>query len=191
MQYFTGEVYFEHELPCGPSSLTHLHIRLDEARAEELLSRTIEAAKTLKAIRPRELRVISIDTAVQEKNVEHPTDSRGGGPVKARGADRRGRHQAPPKLCPHRPSAAPSGRALCPRPAVQEHAPGDQAPSGGGTEHRPLEGRPPHAPELAQRCPWRRHEPDPRGRLLQHPLLVAVVGGFSAPDAIRCPAIAG
>jgi len=49
---------------------------LDEAGAEELLAQTVEAAKTLKAIQPRELRVVSIDTTVQEKNVAHPTDSR-------------------------------------------------------------------------------------------------------------------
>jgi len=76
MQYFTGEVYFQHELPCDPSSLTRWRNRLDEAGAEELLAQTIEAAKTLKAIRPRELRVVSIDTTVQEKNIAHPTDSR-------------------------------------------------------------------------------------------------------------------
>ena len=74
--YFTGEVYFQHELPCDPSSLTRWRNRLDEAGAEELLAQTIEAAKTLKAIRPRELRVVSIDTTVQEKNIAHPTDSR-------------------------------------------------------------------------------------------------------------------
>jgi len=76
MQYFTGEVYFQHELPCDPSSLTRWRNRLDEAGAEELLAQTIEAAKTLKAIRPRELRVVSIDATVQEKNIAHPTDSR-------------------------------------------------------------------------------------------------------------------
>ena len=76
MQCFTGEVYFQHELPCDPSSLTRWRNRLDESGAEELLAQTIEAAKTLKAIRPRELRVVSIDTTVQEKNVAHPTDSR-------------------------------------------------------------------------------------------------------------------
>ncbi|KAF0284704.1 transposase [Spiribacter roseus] len=76
MQYFTGEVYFQHELPCDPSSLTRWRNRLDEPGAEELLAQTIEAAKTLKAIRPRELRVVSIDTTVQEKNIAYPTDSR-------------------------------------------------------------------------------------------------------------------
>ena len=50
MQYFTGEVYLQHELPCDPSSLTRWPNRLDEAGAEELLAQTIEAAKTLKAI---------------------------------------------------------------------------------------------------------------------------------------------
>ena len=37
MQRFTGEVYFQHELPCDPSSLTRWRNRLDEAGAEELL----------------------------------------------------------------------------------------------------------------------------------------------------------
>ena len=69
-------MYFQHELPCDPSSLTRWRNRLDEAGAEELLAQTIEAAKILRAIRPRELRVVDIDTTVQEKNVAHPTDSR-------------------------------------------------------------------------------------------------------------------
>ena len=47
--------------------------RLDEARAKGVARYTIEAAKTLKAIRPREQRVVLIDTTAQEKNVGYPT----------------------------------------------------------------------------------------------------------------------
>jgi len=76
MQYFTGEVYFQHELRCDPSSLTRWRNRLDEAGAEELLAQTTEAAKTLRGKHPRELTVVSIDTTVQEKNIAHPTGNR-------------------------------------------------------------------------------------------------------------------
>jgi IS5 family transposase len=101
MQYFTGEVYLQHELPCDPSSLTRWRNRLDEAGAEELLAQTIDAAKSLKAIRPRELQVVTIDTTVQEKNIAHPTDSRLLEVARAKLAEQasRGRHQTAPELC--------------------------------------------------------------------------------------------
>jgi len=44
--YFTGEVYFQTRLPCDPSSFTRWRNRLGEAGLEELLAKTIEAAKT-------------------------------------------------------------------------------------------------------------------------------------------------
>jgi len=75
-QYFTGEVYFQTRLPCDPSSFTRWRSRLGEAGLEELLSQTIEAAKTMRAVTPNELRRVIVDTTVQEKAIAHPTDSR-------------------------------------------------------------------------------------------------------------------
>lgn len=75
-QHFCGEVFFQTRLPCDPSSLTRYRNHLDEAGVEELLAQTISAAKDLKAIRPRHLERVIVDTTVQEKAVAHPTDSR-------------------------------------------------------------------------------------------------------------------
>ena len=43
---------------------------------EELLAQTIAAAWAMKAINARELSRVIVDTAVQEKAIAHPTDSR-------------------------------------------------------------------------------------------------------------------
>ena len=75
-QHFCGEVFFQTRLPCDPSSLTRYRKHLDEAGVEELLAQTISAAKDLKAIRPRHLERVIVDTTVQEKAIAHPTDSR-------------------------------------------------------------------------------------------------------------------
>jgi IS5 family transposase len=75
-QYFTGEVYFQTRLPCDPSSFTRWRQRLGEAGMEELLSQTIEAAKSMRAVTVKELSRVIIDSTVQEKAVAYPTDSR-------------------------------------------------------------------------------------------------------------------
>ena len=75
-QYFSGMKYFEHRLPCDPSSMTRWRKRIGEAGAEELLKETIEAGLKLKAVKRTQLKRINIDTTVQEKNVRFPTDSR-------------------------------------------------------------------------------------------------------------------
>jgi IS5 family transposase len=73
---FTGDVYFQTRLPCDPSSFTRWRNRLGEAGLEELLAQTIEAAKTMRAVTPNELRRVIVDTTVQEKAITHPTDRR-------------------------------------------------------------------------------------------------------------------
>lgn len=75
-QFFTGEVVFQTQLPCNPSSLTRWRQRLGEAGMEELLAQTIAAARSMKAVDARELSRVIVDTTVQEKAVAHPTDSR-------------------------------------------------------------------------------------------------------------------
>jgi IS5 family transposase len=75
-QYFCGEVFFQTQLPCDPSSLTRYRKRLGEAGVEELLSQTIEAAKRLKAVRRSDLKRVVVDSTIQEKDVAFPTDSR-------------------------------------------------------------------------------------------------------------------
>lgn len=75
-QFFTGEVFFQIQLPCDPSSLTRWRQRLGEAGMEELLAQTINAAKAMKAVDARELSRVIVDSTVQEKAIAHPTDSR-------------------------------------------------------------------------------------------------------------------
>ena len=75
-QYFCGETYFQHELPVNPSSLTRWRQRLGEAGMEALLSATVDAAIESKAVRPRDLKRVTVDTTVQEKAIAFPTDSK-------------------------------------------------------------------------------------------------------------------
>lgn len=75
-QYFSGEKFFQHELPIDPSSMTRWRQRVGEAGAEELLRETIQAGLRLKLIKPTQLARVNVDTTVQEKNVRFPTDAR-------------------------------------------------------------------------------------------------------------------
>ena len=75
-QYFCGEVYFQHELPLNPSSMTRWRKRLGESGVESLLSATIEAAVEAKAVKRRDLKRVTVDTTVQEKAIAFPTDSK-------------------------------------------------------------------------------------------------------------------
>jgi IS5 family transposase len=75
-QYFCGEPYFRHELPCDPSSLVRWRKRIGEEGVEWLLTETIEAAKRSGTIKAASLSTIVVDTTVQPKAIAHPTDSR-------------------------------------------------------------------------------------------------------------------
>ena len=75
-QYFCGEIYFQHELPVNPSSLTRWRQRLGDKGMEVLLSATIEAAIESKAVKARDLKRVTVDTTVQEKAIAFPTDSK-------------------------------------------------------------------------------------------------------------------
>lgn len=75
-QYFCGERYFQHEVPCDPSSLVRWRKRISEECVEWLLTETIEAAKRSGTIRKASLSTIVVDTTVQLKAIAHPTDSR-------------------------------------------------------------------------------------------------------------------
>ena len=75
-QYFSGQEYFEHRLPCDPTLLVKFRKLLGEEGVEELLARTIEVAVTLKLIAKKELSRITVDSTVQEKAIAYPTDSK-------------------------------------------------------------------------------------------------------------------
>ncbi len=75
-QVFTGETYLQTEPPIDPSSLTRWRRRLGEAGVEELLAKTIEAAKRAGVIKAASVKRVIVDTTVMEKAIAHPTDSR-------------------------------------------------------------------------------------------------------------------
>jgi len=75
-QWFCGCEYFQHELPCDPSSLTRWRKRLKPEGLETLLSATIQAGLDTGAVRPSSLERISVDTTVQPKAITHPTDAK-------------------------------------------------------------------------------------------------------------------
>lgn len=75
-QHFSGEQFFQHEMPIDPSSMTRWRKRLGEAGAEAMLKETIETGLRLKVITPAQIQRINVDTTVQTKAVRYPTDAR-------------------------------------------------------------------------------------------------------------------
>jgi IS5 family transposase len=75
-QFFSGQKYFEHRLPCDPSQIGRFRRVLGEAGVEQLLKTTIETAVRIQAIKKSEFERVIVDTTVQEKAIAHPTDSR-------------------------------------------------------------------------------------------------------------------
>ncbi len=69
MQYFSGEVEFQWEMPCEPSDLVHFRKRIGEEGVKKILKLSID----LHGKDAREEEVV-IDTTVQEKNITFPTD---------------------------------------------------------------------------------------------------------------------
>jgi len=64
-QHFSGEQFFQHEMPIDPSSMTRWRKRLGEAGAEAMLKETIETGLRLKVITPAQIQRINVDTTVQ------------------------------------------------------------------------------------------------------------------------------
>jgi transposase, IS5 family len=75
-QWFCGCEYFQHQLPCDPSSLTRWRKRLGPEGLEKLLAATIQAGLESGAVRPSSLERISVDTTVQPKAITYPTDAK-------------------------------------------------------------------------------------------------------------------
>lgn len=75
-QYFCGNTYFEHQLPCDPTSLVKWRQRVGADGFEKLLSETLRTAQRAKILPTKELQQVNVDTTVQEKAVAFPTDAR-------------------------------------------------------------------------------------------------------------------
>ena len=74
-QYFCGSEYYVSELPCDRSSLTYWRKRIGEGKMELLLKETIQTARRCGFLKKTEFQKVIVDTTVQEKNIEFPTDS--------------------------------------------------------------------------------------------------------------------
>ena len=75
-QHFCGETFFQHRLPLDPSSLTRWRKRIGEEGVEWLLTQTIAAGKRAGVVKGNDLKKVTVDTTVMEKNIAHPTDAR-------------------------------------------------------------------------------------------------------------------
>jgi IS5 family transposase len=75
-QFFSGMEYYEHRQPCDPTQIGRFRRDIGEEGLELLLKATIDTAVAIKAVKPKELERVIVDTTVQEKAIAHPVDSR-------------------------------------------------------------------------------------------------------------------
>ena len=75
-QFFCGEEFFQHRLPIDPSQMTRWRDRVGKEGMEKLLQATIHAGLTTKTISKRSFEKVIVDTTVQPKAVQFPTDAR-------------------------------------------------------------------------------------------------------------------
>ena len=75
-QFFSGMDYYEHRLPCDATQIGRFRRDLGEEGLEQLLKATIDTAVAIKAVQPKALERVIVDTTVQEKAIAHPVDSR-------------------------------------------------------------------------------------------------------------------
>jgi IS5 family transposase len=75
-QYFTGESFFQHRFPIERSSMSHFRDRISEKDLGFLLEESLRIAKVTKAISPKEMEKVVVDTTVQEKDITFPTDAK-------------------------------------------------------------------------------------------------------------------
>jgi IS5 family transposase len=75
-QFFCGRTYFEHKLPCHPTSLVRWRHCVGSEGVEKLLTETLSTAKREQALGDFEIKRVNVDTTVQEKAVAFPTEAR-------------------------------------------------------------------------------------------------------------------
>lgn len=75
-QAFCGFDTMQHHAPLHPTSLVKWRQRVGADKLNLLLKETIALALAEQEISPRELKQVTVDTTVQEKNITHPTDSK-------------------------------------------------------------------------------------------------------------------
>lgn len=75
-QYFCGFTHMQHEAPIDPSSMSRWRKRVGAEQLTLLLKETVELAVREKQLPKQDLRQVTVDTTVQEKNITYPTDSK-------------------------------------------------------------------------------------------------------------------
>ena len=75
-QYFCGYEFFQHLLPCHPTSLVKWRGRIKAEGVEKMLKELLSTAVRSQALDARDLDRVNVDTTVQEKAVAFPTDAR-------------------------------------------------------------------------------------------------------------------
>ncbi len=73
-QYFTGEEFFQHDLPHERSGMSHWRKRIGD-RLDILLQESLRIAHDTGALKKSDLARVTVDTTVQPKNVAFPTDA--------------------------------------------------------------------------------------------------------------------
>ncbi|QGJ68434.1 Transposase domain [Planctomycetales bacterium 10988] len=74
-QCFCGFTTMQHVPPIHPTALIKWRQRVGAERLQQLLEETLALAVRSKQVRPQELRQVTVDTTVQEKNITPPTRS--------------------------------------------------------------------------------------------------------------------
>jgi transposase, IS5 family len=75
-QYFCGEEFFQHTLSFDRSSMTRWRQRMGEEKLKSLLAESLSVAVETKALSPRDVAEVIVDTTVMPKNVMFPTDAK-------------------------------------------------------------------------------------------------------------------
>ena len=75
-QYFTGGIYFEHEYPADPSTMSRWRKKLAKSGAGKMLEESLKTGLREGFIKKSELTRVNVDSSVQEKAVRDPADAR-------------------------------------------------------------------------------------------------------------------
>lgn len=73
-QYFCGERLFQYKLPMDRSSMSRWRKRIELEKLEKILQESLYTAFSVKALSPKDVHKIAVDTTVQEKAVDYPSE---------------------------------------------------------------------------------------------------------------------
>jgi len=74
-QYFCGEQYFQHRLPIDRPTMTKWRKRIGDKFLDKLIQESLRIAYETKALKKNHVKRIVVDTTVQPKAIQFPTDA--------------------------------------------------------------------------------------------------------------------